>query len=235
VKALSGDQVFESIYHTQRIFYNYNPESILTMIRAEVEDWLLVCASTKPEDRQGSRNTYRFQGVSALDLMATLYSKAASCQHSAKYERNALRVDFSRKKDSEEVSDLTGYEGLVDVFARDIHRTALERLGGDVLKIGQPAFKCMFLPRLEATMTVQYSELLGPGEDIVKWTNRGSAESKREFSRLIYSLKHCMHCLRRVAANPAAGNPGAPAFGPIHGCTCSQATAQTESSGSDSD
>lgn len=235
VKALSGDQVFESIYHTQRIFYNYNPESILTMIRAEVEDWLLVCASTKPEDRQVSRNTYRFQGVSALDLMATLYSKAASCQHSAKYERNALRVDFSRKKDSEEVSDLTGYEGLVDVFARDIHRTALERLGGDVLKIGQPAFKCMFLPRLEATMTVQYSELLGPGEDIVKWTNRGSAESKREFSRLIYSLKHCMHCLRRVAANPAAGNPGAPAFGPIHGCTCSQATAQTESSGSDSD
>ena len=153
------------------------------------------------------------------------------------YKRNALRVDFSRRKDSDgdsqEDIDSTGYEGLVEFFARDIHRTTLERLGGDVIKVGPPVFKCMFLPRLEAALTVKYSELLGPGEGTQKWTNRGTDQSKREFNKLRYSLKHCMICLRRVAANPAAGNPGAPAFGPIHGCTCCQAAAHHDGSESD--
>ena len=233
VKAMSGDQVLESIYQNQRIFNNFNPESILTMIRAEVEDWLLVCASTKPEDRQGSRNTFRFQGVSALDIMATVYSKAAFYRRSALYVRNALRVDFSREPELGVDSDARVYEQLAGLFGRDIHRTILPRLGGDVLKIGPPMFKCMFLPRLEAVMTVQYSELRGPGEHIVKWTNIGTTESRREFSRNIFSIKHCMHCLRRVAANPAAGNPGEPAFAPVHGCTCSQPAAETDGSASD--
>ncbi len=105
--------------------------------------------------------------------------------------------------------------------------------GGDVLKIGPPNFKCMFLPRLEAGMTVQYSELRGPAEHIVKWTNIGTTESSREFSRNISSVKHCMHCLLRVAANPAVGKPGEPAFSPVHGCTCSQPAAETDISTSD--
>ncbi len=73
--------------------------------------------------------------------------------------------------------------------------------GGDVLKIGPPNFKCMFLSRLEAGMTVQYSELRGPGEHIVKWTNIGTTESSREFSRNIFSIKHHMHCLAVLATS----------------------------------
>jgi hypothetical protein len=218
-QAMSGDQVFQSIFQNQRIFNNFNPESILTMFRAEVEDWLLVCASTKPEDRPVSRNTLRFQAVSALDLIATVYSKAALYRSSAKYERNALRIDFSRSDDSDGSS---GYEQLVGLFGRDIHETILPRLGGDVLIIGPPMFKCMFLPRLEAVMTVQYSELRGPGGEIVKWSNKGTTESIREFKRNIFSTKHCMQCLRRIAANPASGEPDAPAFAPVHGCTCAE-------------
>jgi hypothetical protein len=197
--------------------------------RAEVEDWLLVCASTKPEDRLGSRNTFRFQGVAPLDLMATVYSKAAFYRSSTKYVRNALRVDFSGDPGQDE----SDYEQLVELFGRNIHKTILPRLGGDVLKIGSPVFKCMLLPRLEATMTVEYSELRGPGEAFVKWTNRGTPESKREFSKNIFSLKHCMHCLRRFAVNPAAGNPGEPAVAPIHGCTCSQTASEADDSDSD--
>ena len=87
---------------------------LLTMIRAEVEDWLLVCASTKLEDRQGCRNALRFQGVSALDLMTTVYSKAAFCRTSAVYVRNALRVDFSPKpkldSDASDDRDANVYE-----------------------------------------------------------------------------------------------------------------------------
>ena len=63
-KAMSGNEVFESIWQNQRIFNNYNPESILNMLRADVEDWLLVCAfheTRRPPGGQGSRNTLRFQ------------------------------------------------------------------------------------------------------------------------------------------------------------------------------
>ena len=120
VKAMSGDEVFESICQNQRIFNNYNPESILNMLRADVEDWFLVCASTKPEDRQGSRNALRFQSVSALDLMATVFSKVAFCPISARYERNAFRVDFSRKRDRdagvERDASARVYEQLVGLF-----------------------------------------------------------------------------------------------------------------------
>ena len=35
-KALSGNQMFESIFQNQRIFTNFNPESTLTLLRAEV-------------------------------------------------------------------------------------------------------------------------------------------------------------------------------------------------------
>jgi hypothetical protein len=163
VKAMSGEQVFESIFQNQLFFNNFHPDRCLTMIRAEFEDWLLVCASTKPEDSLGSRNTLCFTGVSALDVMATVYSNIALYQTSAVYSRNAL-VDFSRDRKELEDREEIGYEQLVGLFARKIHRTSLPRLGGDVLNIGLPIFKCMFLPCLEATMTVQYSELLGPGE-----------------------------------------------------------------------
>ena len=106
-------------------------------------------------------------------------------------------------------------------------------LGGDVLIIGLPMFKCMFLPRLEAVMTVQYSELRGPGGDFVKWTNKGTSESIREFKRNIFSIKHCMRCLRRVAANPSAGL-GEPVFAPVHGCTCTKPADEDDGSDSDS-
>ena len=63
-------------------------------------------------------------------------------------------------------------------------------------------------------MTVQNSELYGPAERIQKWTNRGTEESRREFNKIIFSLKHCMFCLRRIAKNPASRNSGQPHLGP---------------------
>ena len=230
VKALSGNQVFESIFQNQRNFTNFNPESTLTLLRAEVEDGLRVCASTKHEERVASRNTLHIRGVPALDLMSTIYAKTPFFQASAKYERNALRVDFSSTLDEYE----TGYEELIELFGRDMHKTQNPLLGGDVLKIGPPVSKCMLLPRLEATMTVQYSELYGPAERIQKWTNRGTEVSRREFNKIIFSLKHCMSCLRRIAKYPASRNPGQPAFGPTHGCICFQAAANDHDSDSDS-
>ena len=76
----------------------------------------------------------------------TIYAKTPSFQASAKYERYSLRVDFSQTLDENE----TGYEELIELFGRDLHETQIPLLGGDVLKIGAPVFKCMLLPRLEA-------------------------------------------------------------------------------------
>jgi hypothetical protein len=220
VKAVTGSTLLKIIYMNNHIFKGLDINPYLPAIRAQMEDALLVMANTRAEDCVGSRNTIRFHEVPAQAIMSAVY--CLSSNYEAQYDSNCLTVNFDdisplRAETSEEELDIlrnVRWLGLTRLLGRNFFRTSLPQQGGDIIKLGFPKFKYMLLPREEVVITMEYVELLTPGETITKFTNRATKESKREFNKIHSNSKFCKLCFRRFATLPGGVTL------PTHGCTC---------------
>jgi len=170
----------------------------------------------------------------AAVVMCALYATTDPSMYKAVYNKRCLTVNFDIMSPEEcqlpaaqqEILRQATWERLVPLLGRNCFTTQLERQGGDLLKLGAPKFKYMLLPREEVVVTVQFSELLSAGGSIEKFSNRGTAESNREFKRVLADSKFCTKCFRRVSLPPRGAaqpeQPEQPKFMPIHGCSCHQ-------------
>jgi hypothetical protein len=230
VKAMTGSTLLKIICMNNQIFKGLDFKPYLPAIRAQMEDALLVMANTKAEDWVGSRNTIRFHDLPAQAIMSAVYC-LSSIHYEAQYDSNCLTVNFDdvspgrEDVSEEELDDLRNicWLGLERLLGRNFFRTTLPQQGGDVIKLGFPKFKYMLLPREEVVVTMEFVELLTPGETIAKFTNRATRESKREFNKTHSNSKFCSHCFRRFATLPGG------VILPTHGCTCVDPAAHADS------
>jgi len=221
VKAVTGSTLLKIIYMNNHIFKDLTYCQYLPAIRAQMEDGLLVMASTKPEDWIASRNTIRFQDLPPAVIMSALFCLSPEPSE-IKYDLNCLTVNFDdlspKRADcsEDELDELRHvcWMGLGPLLGRNFFRTALPQQGGDVIKLGFPKFKYSLLPREEVVVTMEFVELLTAGETIAKMTNRATKDSKREFNKTLTNSKYCSHCFRRFATLPSGARL------PTHGCTC---------------